>query len=75
MSATRASLLDDFSAMRKVKAVVGIVVFLGALFFDPLGGGIDVHTPHFVVRFKYIASMGRNQDAFNYIFLCQYSAF
>ena len=42
------SLVDDFSAMRDVKSigwVVEMVVFLGALFLEPLGRGIDVHTP------------------------------
>lgn len=46
MSTPRTSLLDDFSAMRDVKSVVGMVAFLGDLFFDPLGRGIDVHTPY-----------------------------
>ena len=45
MSATRASLVDDFSAMRVSKSVVEIVVGL-ALFLEPLGRGIDVHTPY-----------------------------
>lgn len=43
MSATRASLLDNFSAMRVVKSVDWVVGL--TLFFDPLGRGIDVHTP------------------------------
>ena len=43
MSATRASLVDDFSAMRNVKLVAWVVDL--ALFLEPLGRGIDVHTP------------------------------
>lgn len=43
MSATRASLLDDFSAMRDVKSIDWVVDL--TLFFEPLGRGIDVHTP------------------------------
>ena len=43
MSATRASLVDDFSAMRVSKSLAGMVTF--ALFLEPLGRGIDVHTP------------------------------
>ena len=42
MSATRASLVDDFSAMREVKSAVGMVDL--TLFLEPLGRGIDVHT-------------------------------
>lgn len=45
MSATRASLLDDFSVMREAKSAMGMAAFLGDLFFEPLGRGIDVHTP------------------------------
>ena len=45
MSATRASLLYYFSAMIESKSVVGMYdVF--ALFLEPLGRGIDVHTPY-----------------------------
>ena len=70
MSATRASLVDDFSAMRVSKSVVEIVVGL-ALFLEPLGRGIDVHTPlnyeifdcEDIMCIKYIAGIGRNQDA------------
>lgn len=56
--------MDDFSAMREVKSVVGIVVGL-ALFLEPLGRGIDVHTPMFLdfMCIKYIARTGRNQVA------------
>ena len=36
---------EAMSAMRASKSAVGMIAFLGDLFFDPLGRGIDVHTP------------------------------
>lgn len=37
--------MDDFSAIREVKSAVGMdKVF--ALFLEPLGRSIDVHTPY-----------------------------
>ena len=45
ISTVRFSFAEVFSAIKASKSLLATVIFLGALFLEPLGRGIDVHTP------------------------------